>query len=64
MYGIVHGLQPLIGYHYGAKKYKRMNQFIYITICVCILGGVLVYSGIFCLWKRNNCQEFGVDSKI
>ncbi|WP_195953709.1 MATE family efflux transporter [Clostridium saudiense] len=60
--GIAQGLQPLIGYHYGAKKYKRMNQFIYITICVCILGGVLVYSGIFA-YGREIIRIFGVDSK-
>ncbi|WP_196000680.1 MATE family efflux transporter [Clostridium sp. 1001271B_151109_B4] len=60
--GIAQGLQPLIGYHYGAKKIRRMNQFVYITIAVCILGGVLVYSGIF-VYGREIIRIFGVDSK-
>lgn len=60
--GISQGLQPLIGYHYGAKKIKRMNQFVYITIAICILGGILVYSGIF-IYGREISRIFGVNSE-
>lgn len=60
--GISQGLQPLIGYHYGANKIKRMNQFVYITIAICILGGILVYSGIF-IYGREIIRIFGVNSE-
>ena len=50
--GISQGLQPLIGYHYGANKIKRMRQLLYITIGVCAIGGTLVYLGINYIWKR------------
>ena len=57
--GIAQGLQPLIGYHYGAKKIKRMNQFVYITIYICVVSGILVYTGIF-IYGREIIRIFGV----
>lgn len=57
--GIAQGLQPLIGYHYGAKKIKRMNQFVYITISICVVSGILVYTGIF-IYGREIIRIFGV----
>ncbi len=37
--GMSQGMQPLIGYHYGANKHKRMRHILYITLsCSSILG--------------------------
>lgn len=37
--GLAAGVMPLIGYNYGAKKFKRMNQVIKFTaMCTVILG--------------------------
>lgn len=57
--GVAQGLQPLIGYHYGAKKLKRMRQLLYITIGVCIIGGIIVYTGIF-IYGRDIIRIFGI----
>lgn len=60
--GISQGLQPLIGYHYGANKIKRMRQLLYITIGVCAIGGTLVYIGINS-FGRELIQIFGISSE-
>lgn len=60
--GIAQGLQPLIGYHYGAKKYDRMKKFVYITIGICVLGGILIYTSIL-MYGRGMARIFGVSSE-
>ena len=60
--GIAQGLQPLIGYHYGANKYKRMKKFVYITIGICILGGILVYTAIL-IYGRQIIGIFGISAE-
>lgn len=57
--GISQGLQPLIGYHYGANKMQRMKQFLYLTIGVSIVAGILVYSGII-LYGKTLVSIFGI----
>lgn len=59
--GIAQGLQPLIGYHYGANKFKRMKKFVYITIGICVLGGILIYTAII-IYGREMVKIFGVDT--
>ncbi len=59
--GIAQGLQPLIGYHYGANKIARMKQFLYVTIGVVILAGILVYGGIV-LHGKTLVTIFGIDT--
>ena len=60
--GIAQGLQPLIGYHYGAKKLDRMKKLVLITIGVCVVGGILVYTSIV-LYGREMIQIFGIGSE-
>lgn len=44
--GLGQGIQPLVGYNYGARNYKRFREIIkFSTICSIILGIVLT---IFC----------------
>ncbi|OON98206.1 MAG: MATE family efflux transporter [Epulopiscium sp. Nele67-Bin005] len=38
--GIAQGMQPLIGYHYGANLLERMRKLLYITMSVSVLLGV------------------------
>lgn len=60
--GIAQGLQPLIGYHYGANLNKRMKQLLYLTILVCIVAGILVYVGI--VWQgKSLVAMFGISSE-
>lgn len=57
--GIAQGLQPLIGYHYGANKIKRMKKLLSINIGICVVGGILVYIGII-LFGRDLVQIYGI----
>lgn len=45
--GISQGLQPLIGYHFGANKWTRMKQFLYLSIVISVVAGILVFIGIY-----------------
>lgn len=33
--GIIQGMRPLIGFNYGAREYKRVNQIYTIVLCMC-----------------------------
>lgn len=45
--GIIQGMRPLIGYNYGAKEYKRVNQIYKIVL---IMSGIIMVIGtIICL---------------
>lgn len=57
--GIAQGLQPLIGYHYGAKKLNRMKKLILINIIVSLVSGILVYIGILTFGKEI-IEVFGI----
>lgn len=40
--GLCAGIQPLIGYNYGARNYKRLNKiFTFTGMCAVIMGTVL-----------------------
>ncbi len=40
--GLCAGIQPLIGYNYGARNYKRLNQIFKFTgLCAVVMGTVL-----------------------
>lgn len=40
--GLCSGIQPLIGYNYGAKNFKRLNQvFKFTAMCAVVLGTIL-----------------------
>lgn len=60
--GIAQGLQPLIGYHYGANKITRMKQFLYLSIAVSVIAGILVFIGIYS-YGRELVSIFGISSE-
>lgn len=60
--GIAQGMQPLIGYHYGASLFKRMQQILYITIIACFILGVLCYS-ILWIWGYPIIGIFGLEGQ-
>ncbi len=45
--GIVQGMRPLIGYNYGAKEHKRVNQIYNIVLCMS--GIIMILGTIICL---------------
>ncbi len=60
--GISQGLQPLIGYHFGANKLTRMKQFLYLSILVSIIAGILVFIGIL-TYGRQLVSIFGISNE-
>ncbi|MHC1749187.1 MAG: MATE family efflux transporter [Cellulosilyticaceae bacterium] len=61
--GISQGMQPLIGYHYGANKQKRMKAILGITVCVCFSIGVLSYLALF-FFGNQIIGVFGLSGKV
>jgi len=47
VFGIVQGMQPIVGYNFGSKKYKRVKEVISLGIKVttglCILAFIILY---------------------
>ena len=41
MFGVVQGMQPIVGFNYGAKKYERVKETLKITIMVTTVMAVL-----------------------
>ncbi|MGL6174043.1 MAG: MATE family efflux transporter [Cellulosilyticaceae bacterium] len=60
--GIAQGMQPLIGYHYGADLIKRMKQILYITIIACFSLGVICFS-VLGGWGQSIIGIFGLEGE-
>lgn len=60
--GVAQGVQPLIGYHYGANKTKRMKKLLYITIGACFIIGILGITGLITFGK-DIVAVFGISSE-
>lgn len=60
--GIAQGMQPLIGYHYGADLIKRMKQILYITIIACFSLGIICF-GILWIWGYPIIGIFGLEGE-
>lgn len=43
MFGIVQGLLPIVGYNYGAKLYKRVNETIVLAIKASTIMAVIIF---------------------
>ncbi|MEJ8777204.1 MATE family efflux transporter [Pseudogracilibacillus sp. ICA-222130] len=58
--GIGAALQPITSYHYGAKLYQRMKQFIWIAIITAFgIGATAFMMGV--LGKSTMIDLFGID---
>lgn len=47
LFGIIGSIQPVISYNYGAKNYKRLNEFFKITCTVGFTISIITMTGIF-----------------
>ena len=61
--GIAMGVQPLIGYNYGAKNYKRMKAALKFSLFVDVMAGLLLTTvyyiftrDIISVFMKNNVQ--------
>ena len=61
--GISQGMQPLIGYHLGASKIKRMRSILWITLCVSFLCGIIAVSTL-AIYGRSFISFFGISGDI
>lgn len=63
MFGIIHGLQPILGYNYGAKKYKRAKESILEAIkkstIYCTVVFILLY-----VFTRQLVSVFSNDAEL
>ncbi len=60
MFGVVQGMQPIAGYNYGAKKFKRVYQVLNLTIKVLFLLStslclIIIFwpSKVFCIFTNE-----------
>ena len=59
--GLAQGIQPLIGYCYGAKSYSRMKKTIsFGCVCNIVIGGTVT---LFYILFRNNIIAMFIDDK-
>lgn len=61
--GISQGMQPLIGYHFGAKSTKRMHKLLQITLAVSIMIG-LILLGCLIGYGQYFIKLFGIDNAL
>ena len=59
--GIAMGVQPLIGYNYGAKNYKRMKAALRFSLFVDIAAGVLL-AAVYYIFTREIISVFMKDN--
>jgi len=48
MFGLVQGVQPMIGYNFGAKEYKRVKESIKASMITCTILSTLGFFLILC----------------
>lgn len=57
--GISQGMQPLIGYHFGAAKVTRMHKLLRMTLVTSVLVGILFLACLF-TFGDSFIQLFGI----
>lgn len=61
--GLGQGVQPLVGYCYGAQNYKRMRKCLrFSIICNIIIGTAM--TGFYLLFRRNVIELFINDAQV
>lgn len=61
--GMGQGMQPLIGYHYGAELHQRMKKILWITLSVSFTLGILSYM-VLVIWGLPIIQIFGLTGEV
>ena len=61
--GITQGMQPIVGYNYGAEKYDRMLRCLFLAIG-CATAILLVGWGLSMLFPRQIARIFTTDATL
>ena len=61
--GVNQGMQPIVGYNYGAEKYDRMFRCLWLTIA-CATGFLLVGWGLSMVFPRQIARIFTTDPTL
>ena len=61
--GVCQGMQPIVGYNYGAKQYDRMFRCLYLAIA-CATAILLVGWGLSMLLPRQIARIFTTDETL
>jgi len=63
MFGVVQGMQPIAGYNYGARKYNRVFEVLYLTIKTLFLISTFLCF-IIILWPAKVISVFTGDPEV
>lgn len=58
--GLGQGIQPLLGYNYGAKNWKRFKEILHFSIRIAIAIGVALT--VICWYASDSLVHFFIDS--
>ena len=61
--GLGMGIQPLIGYNFGARNYKRMKKVMHFTMIVNVTIGV-VLTAVYLMFTENVVEIFIKDESV
>ena len=61
--GVCQGMQPIVGYNYGAEKYDRMLRCLFLAIA-CATAILLVGWGLSMLFPRQIARIFTTDATL
>ena len=61
--GMIQGMQPIVGYNYGAEKYDRMFRCLWLTIA-CATAILLVGWGLSMAFPRQIARIFTTDETL
>ncbi len=63
MFGVVQGLQPIIGFNYGAKKFERVNESVKLAIKTLVIYASIVTVFIL-IFSRNLFYIFTSNEEV
>ncbi len=63
MFGVVQGLQPVVGFNYGAKKFKRVNESVKLSIKTLVIYAS-VLTVLVLLFASNIFHIFTTDKEV
>ena len=58
IFGINQGIQPILGYNYGAEKYKRVKEALYKGIFAATIICIIGYTSVTIIFKYFNSDIY------
>lgn len=61
--GLIQGIQPIVGYNYGAKKFDRVKKTVFLSIKLASLFGIFVFA-LFMFFPNFFASIFTNDAEL